>query len=204
MALKLVWTDGPEALQVIRTVQKIQGCAGVRDLQRLDGRELVPHLVEVHPVQNIRPISAEIDPDPSIPGNKQRFVYVQVESVRGISSGRVAARGPGRGKVGVKRRRPVCKRRHPDRKRNAAAQGQDWSKNHVRKYPGHDIMILACLERRVVDRIHCEDVREVEYGYRLKCVQPRRPEPCLAAAEVDYIVKRLAEAVVDPKLEAAA
>src|SRR6516225_12494154 len=53
VALKLVRADGFEPLQVKGTARQIQGCTGVGNLQRLDGGELVPHLVEVDSVQNV-------------------------------------------------------------------------------------------------------------------------------------------------------
>src|SRR4030095_583758 len=76
---------------------------GVVEPQRIGilTREIVPHLVEVRPIENIHPIRDQIDLHAAIPDDKHRFLDPQVHAVKMIPSGGVTAGGKGRRKVTV-------------------------------------------------------------------------------------------------------
>src|SRR5215467_9607502 len=63
--------------------------AGVEPSRRIgiQIREIVPHLVEVRPIENIHPIRDQIDFHTAIPDDKHSFLYPQVQAIKRIPSG---------------------------------------------------------------------------------------------------------------------
>src|SRR5215470_5011859 len=110
---------GFEAIQLKGPRQHVHSCpvikgddwidAGVEPGSRIGilTREIVPHLVEVRPVEDVHPIRDQIDLHAAIPEDKHGFLDPQVHAVKSIPSGGVAAGGKRRRKVAVSARREI-------------------------------------------------------------------------------------------------